>query len=122
MWRTVSGIALAVVTAGGADNEKDNDHAFSQLSALKALTCRARVRGPWPSLVSQGNSVNAKKNYQSRCFRSDLLPLETKWSCIGAGKEMCFTQDECVMRNTGCCFVEQVCGCFGVAEVQRSIN
>ena len=47
--------------------------------------------------------LNAKKN---TVFRSDLLPLEVEWSCICPGKEMCFNQDNCVMRNPGCCFAE----------------
>ena len=28
-------------------------------------------------------------------FRSDLLPLEVKWTCTSARKELRFTQDEC---------------------------
>ena len=37
-------------------------------------------------------------------FRSDLWPLEVKWACICARKELRFTQDECFVRNPGCCF------------------
>ena len=42
-----------------------------------------------------------------KVFDSDVLPVEMKWSCICAGKEMWFTEDECVMRDPGCCFVGQ---------------
>ena len=78
-------------------------------------------------VVDEGNSLNARK---VNVFHTDLLPLKVKWSCNCAGKEMWFTQDECVMRNPACCFAEQVCvcvcvcscGCSSVAEVQLSIT
>ena len=71
----------------------DTDHSFSQLPVHKALTypegqgARA-VAPPW--LVKETRSMHKKIN---QVFRSDLLPLEMKWSCNCAGKEMCFTQD-----------------------------
>ena len=57
-------------------------------------------------------------------LRSDLLPLEVKWACICAGKALRFAQDECVVRNPGCCFVDECprCSCLGFAEVQLSIS
>jgi len=48
-------------------------------------------------------------------FRSDLLPLEVKWACICAWKEL---------RFTGCCFLDEspCCGCLAFAEVQLSVS
>ena len=50
-----------------------------------------------------------QKDELIKVLRLDLLPLEIKWSCICAGKEMCHTQYECVMRNPGCCFFARAC-------------
>ena len=88
----------------------DNDHSFNQLPEHKALTCPKgqnawAVAPPW--LAKETRSMQQKKLVN--VFRSDLLPLDMKRSCICAGQEMWFTQDECVMRTAGCCFVEQVC-------------
>ena len=47
--------------------------------------------GRGPSLVGEGNSRNAKNELNSE-FRSDLLPLGIKSSCICVGKEVCCTQ------------------------------
>ena len=55
-----------------------------------------------PSLFGEEkNSLDARNIQQ---FRSDLLPLEVKWACICARKELRFTQDECVVGHPGCCF------------------
>ena len=62
--------------------------------------------GRGPSLSGEENSLNAKESV--KVFHSDLLPLELKWSCICAGKEMWLTQDERVMRDPGCFVSEQV--------------
>ena len=89
----------------------DNDHSFSQLPVHKALT-RPQGQSAWAvaSLVGEGKSLSAKKKKPlNNVFRSHLLPLEIQCSCICAGKEMCFTQDECVMRNPGYCFFGRVC-------------
>ena len=45
-----------------------------------------------------------QKEELNKVFRSGLSPLEIKWSCICARKEMCYTQYECVMGFFGCCF------------------
>ena len=54
--------------------------------------------GRGPSLVDKEASLDAKTQI-NKVFRSDLLPLGAKWSHICAGKEMCFTQDECVCHE-----------------------
>ena len=47
-----------------------------------------------------------------------------KWACICARKELRFNQDECVVRNPGCCFLDEspCCSWLGFAEVQLSHN
>ena len=77
-----------------------------------------------PLWLAKENSLNVHKLIDQSTTRSDLLPLERKWSCICAGKDMYYTQYECVMRNTGICFVSTVLDvvAFGVAEAQLSIN
>ena len=73
-------------------NDNDNDHSFNQLPDNRALAC-PRGQSAWvaapPKLAKEVRSMQNKLN---KVFRSDLLPLETKWSCICAGKEMCYTQ------------------------------
>ena len=56
-----------------------------------------------------------------KVVRSDLMPLEIKWSCFCTGKEMCYTRNECVH---GYFFLDECawCGCVGVVEVQLSTN
>ena len=106
-------INMKKVTAEGGrnlnNNGNDNGHSFSQRPVHKALTCpQGRVLGscstPWLA-----KEIPSKQKILNNVFRSDLLPLEVKWSCICAGKEMCFTQDECVIRNPGCCIFGRVC-------------
>ena len=63
----VAGIDFAICAS---DNY--NEHSFSRLAVNKALTC------PKGQSACKLNSV----------FRSDLLPLEVKWTCICAGKEL----------------------------------
>ena len=88
------------------DNDNDMNHSFSQLHVHKALTCpkgqsAGAVTPPWLSKdIRSMHRINDQ---------SELLPFETKWSCICAGKETCYAQCECVMRNPDCCFVAQVC-------------
>ena len=53
-------------------------------------------RGPFPFGEETNRPMQNKFN---NAFRSDLLPLEVKWACICAGKELRFTQDECVVRK-----------------------
>ena len=58
----------------------------------------------------------------NKVFRSDLLPLEIKWSYICAGKEMRYNQRECVMEKTGCCGLNECarCGCIGVVVTDQN--
>ena len=75
-----------------------------QSPSLCSMTMASRAR------VCSGRGP-PQKGELNKVFRSDLLPLEVKRSCIYAGTDMCFTQDECVMRNHGCCFVDE-CACY----------
>ena len=79
-----------------------NDHS-SQLPVNKALTCpegqsAGAVASPW--LAKEIRSVQKDEVVRSlrsvKEFRSDLLPLGIKRSCIGVGKEMCCFQYEYV--------------------------
>ena len=81
----------------------------SQPTVHQALTCPQGpvCLGRGPSRVGEGSSLNAQKLI--KVLRSDLLPLEIQWSCICAGKEMCYTQFECVVRNPGCFCFGRVC-------------
>ena len=75
-------------------NDNDNDHSLSQLPVHKAQTCPegqcAWVVAP---LWLAKEICSMQEDDLNKAFRSDLLPLEVKWSCIGAGKDMWFTQD-----------------------------
>ena len=80
---------------------RDNDKSYSQLPVNKALTCPKLGHWPLPGWRRKTRSV--QKDELNKVFRPDLLSLGIKWSCICVGKEMCCTQDECVMRNACCC-------------------
>ena len=103
------------------NNDNDNDHSYSQLPVNKALTCPKgseclAVAFPWLA-----KEIRPKRKEElNNVFGSDLLPLEVKWACICARKELRFTQDECVVRSPGCCFLDECpcCSCLGFAEVQ----
>ena len=60
-----------------------------------------------------------QKEELNKVFGSDLLPLEIKWSCIGAGKEKCYTQNECVVKIPGCCFLLNFFGVVGGSTVDE---
>ena len=116
------------------------------LTPVKRLVCLYHVRLPVchvcvPKLTQKTSHENGQSSQTkplpgwrrktrsmqdslNNVFSSDLLPLEVKWTCICAGKEVRFTRDEYVVRNPGCCFLDECpcCGCFGVAEVQLSIS
>ena len=106
------------------DNDNDNDHSHSQLLVNKALTCTKGQEwlGRGPSLAKDIRSMERVE--LNKVFRSDLLPLGKKWSCICVGKAMCCTQYECVMRNPGCCCLNHCasCCCLCVVEVQLPIG
>ena len=61
--------------------------------------------GSWALPVwRRKKSLDARQIKQCVPLRS--LPLEVKCACICAGKELRFTQDECVVRSPGCCHLK----------------
>ena len=66
-----------------SSNDTDNDHSLSQLFVHQALTCpKGQSAWPWPLPVWRRKLAQCK----IKVFRSDLLPLDMKWSCICAGR------------------------------------
>ena len=91
-------------------------------SCNKALTC-PWGQGAWAvalSLIGE-EKTRSMQDTLNKVFRPDLLPLGIKWSCICAGKELRSAQDECVVRNPGCCFFDgcPCCRCLGFALAVR---
>ena len=89
---------------------------------LAQCTNKTRCSASGPSLV--GDEKLAQCTNKNKVFRSGLLPLEEKWSRICAGKGMCFTQDECVMRDPCLLLFGRVCllwllGCCGNSTVNE---
>ena len=79
--------------------------------------------GPWLLPVWRSKKKLARCKTNSTMCSTHLLLLEVKWACICARKELRFIQDVCIVRNPGCCFLDECpcCSCLGFAEVQLSI-
>ena len=61
------------------------------------LALRPECLGPWALPVWREKKTRSMQNKSN--LRSDLLPLEVRWACICARKELRFTQDECRGRE-----------------------
>ena len=104
-------------------NDDDNDRSSSWLSLYsRPLQCQSAWAVPPPCLAKK--KTRSMQDKFNNVFRPDLLPLEVKWARKCTWKELRFAQDECVVRNPGCCFLDErpCCSCPGCAEVQLSIS
>ena len=88
-------------------NDNDNHHSFSEPTAHQALTCAKDhcdgVAAPgWRRKFAQCTNNLSKHSAQ--------ISRRLKYSGLAcAGKEMCYTQYECVVRNPGCFCFGRVC-------------
>ena len=117
----VSGVFFLWVFITGALRVDEMRHLCSAGASSHLSLQFFRALAVSPPCLANKKKTRLMQNKLNNVFRTDLLPLEVKWACICARKELRFTQDECVVRNPGCCYLDECpcCSCLGFGRFKN---